>query len=357
MKKFFALMAVAFLGVMGLNAQTEAEQTTIDDGITKKWEFRFDGAYGTNFLEEINDTYGASKFEESTKVNVGVGYNFTENWYLGLGSGYSHNMGGKKNHYIPLLGDVTYRWNGKGGKWSFFVEGRGGYMLSVTDDQKLKTGENYTTPNGWMFDAQPGVYYRLKSNLDLKFSVGYMHFNPNNDTPDKMHCINALLVKLGMNIRKAPKMIARTEIEEAVAEPVAAPEPVVEPAPEPVKIVETTTPEQKQLGQREVVIYYNIRMHNILPEKDALLQEMAEFVKTHKTGMVVLKSYADKGTGNYQLNQMYSRNRMNEVKKHLIEKYGIPADKIDASYYGDTIQPFEENDLNRCSIITVFEVE
>lgn len=48
---------------------------------------------------------------------------------------------------------------------------------------------------------------------------------------------------------------------------------------------------------------------------------------------------------------------MNEVRKHLIEQYGINPDQIDASYYGDTVQPFEENDKNRCSIITVKEVE
>lgn len=354
MKKILALMAVASLGVMGLNAQNET--ASVDDGIAKKWEIRLDGTYGTDMKGTKDTKNGLLTSEESTKVNFGIGYNLTSNWYLGLASGYAHNMGGKKNHYMPLLGDVTYRWNSVGGKWSLFLEGRGGYMLSVGGEQTLKNGKKYEVPNGLMFDVQPGVYFRVRPNIDLKLSVGYMHFSPEDDTPDRMHCTNNLIAKLGVNFRSAPKAPVRTVIEEPVAPE---PEPVVvpEPKPEPVQIVETTTPEQKKLGEREVVIYYSIRKHNILPEKDALLQEMAEFVKTHKTSKIVLKSYADKGTGNYELNQMYSRNRMNEVKKHLVEQYGIPAEKIDASYYGDTVQPFAENDLNRCSIITVKEIE
>lgn len=354
MKKIFALMAIASLSVMSLNAQSETN--SVDDGIAKKWELRIDGAWGSNLRETKDTNNGVITAEESTKINFGIGYNFTSNWYLGLGSGYSHNMGGGKNHYMPLLGDVAYRWNGDGGKWSFFLEGRGGYMFSIGGERTLKNGRKYEAPNGLMFDVQPGVYYRVKPNIDLKLSVGYMHFNPEDDTPDIMHCTNNLVVKLGVNIRKAVKAPTRTVIEEPVVEEPKE-EVKVEETPAPVTIVETTTPEQRELGQREVVIYYSIRQHNILPEKDALLQEMAEFVKTHNTGMIILKSYADKGTGNYQLNQMYSRNRMNEVKKHLIDMYGIAEEKIDASYYGDTVQPFEENDLNRCSIITVKEIE
>lgn len=359
MKKFLALLAVATFGVMSLHAQTTEELVTVGDGIAKTWELRLDGAYEDN-LSGINDGKGLFVGEDGGMVNLGVGYNLDSNWYLGLASGFNLNAGRVHGidapKFIPLMLDVTRRWNGKGGKWSFFLEGRGGYAFSVSEDYKLRNGQMYEYPDAWMLDVQPGVYYRILPNLDLKFSVGYLHISPMEDTPDISRNTNAVVAKLGLNIRKAVKAPVRTEVEEA---PVVAPEPepVVAPAPEPVQIVETTTPEQKQLGEREVVIHYLIRKHNILPEKDALLEEMAEFVKTHKTSHIVLKSYADKGTGNYQLNQMYSRNRMNEVKKHLVEQYGIPADKIDASYYGDTVQPFAENDLNRCSIITVKEVE
>lgn len=361
MKKFLALLAVATFGVMSLHAQTAEPQEPVNDGIAKTWELRLNGDYEVSFWGS-GDPFGFVGCEDGSMVNIGVGYNFNSNWYLGIASGYNINMGVTEHvkyapKSIPLLLDVTRRWNGKGGKWSFFLEGRGGYMFSVAKDEVFSNGTVYKYPDAWMIDIQPGVYYRVRPNIDLKLSLGYLHIDPKDDTPDCCHNTNSLNIMLGVNFRKAVKAPVRTEVVEEAPVVAPEPEPVVAPAPEPVQIVETTTPEQKQLGEREVVIHYLIRKHNILPEKDALLEEMAEFVKTHKTSHIVLKSYADKGTGNYQLNQMYSRNRMNEVKKHLVEQYGIPAEKIDASYYGDTVQPFAENDLNRCSIITVKEVE
>jgi len=358
MKKLFALLALTLASLSFAQAD-EVTEVAVDDGIAKKWEFKFDGAYQGGFTGHDNTYFTIG--DDAAVFDLGVGYNFTSNWFLGVNSGYFYHAGhqdSKADNYIPLLADVVYRWNiGKTNKWSIFAEGRAGYLFSTRSDQQWGNQE-YELPNSGYFEVMPGLYYRVKPNIDLRFSVGYAYYNTADDEPlDLTHNQNTITVKLGMNFRSAPKMEVRsTPIEEPVATP--EPEPVVvTPEPEPVKIVETTTEEQKKLGEREVVIFYIIRKHNILPEKDALLQEMAEFTKTHKTSKIIVKSYADKGTGNYKLNQMYSRNRMNEVVKHLVEQYGISRDQIEASYYGDTVQPYEENDLNRCSIIVVKEIE
>lgn len=355
MKKFFTILALLITS-MPLVKATETE-TKVDDGISKKWEFKFDGSFSTTF--KGTDHESLTSGDDNLMFNIGGGYNFNSIIFLGLSTGFYPScglvLGGKisrANDYVPILADFVYRFD-LSDKWSFFAQARAGYLFSVADDSKLKDGSYYEYPNSGYLDLQPGIYYRFKKNIDLRLSVGYGYIMPANDVPDISRNENVFVAKLGMNIRKAPKVEIRTTL---VEEPVAEPEPVV-PEPEPVKIVETTTPEQKSLGEREVVIFYTIRKHNILPDKDALLMEMAQFTKTHKTSKIVLKSYADKGTGNYQLNQMYSRNRMNEVRKHLIEHYGINPDQIESSYYGDTVQPFEENDMNRCSIITVKEIE
>lgn len=341
---------------MPLVKATETE-TQVEDGISKKWEFKFDGAFSTTFKGPDHERITSG--DDNIMFNIGGGYNFNSNIFLGLSTGFYPSCGlvigskiSRANDYVPTLADFVYRFD-LSDKWSFFAQARAGYLFSVADDSKLKDGSYYEYPNSGYLDLQPGIYYRFKKNIDLRLSVGYGYIMPANDVPNISRNENIFVAKLGMNIRKATKEVLRTVIEEPVVEPV--PEPEVEPTP--VKVVETTTEEQRKLGEREVVIFYNIRMHNILPDKDALLMEMAEFTKTHKTSRIVLKSYADKGTGNYQLNQMYSRNRMNEVRKHLIEQYGINPDQIESSYYGDTVQPFEENDMNRCSIITVKEVE
>ena len=353
MTKKIALLAVALLGVLPVMAEDTVTEFE-GDGIAKKWELRLDAGIESSLGggKALFDVDGGALFE------LGVGYNLTSNWYLGLVSGFFYKAGKSSevdaNNTIPVLANLTYRWN-LGKKWSILADGRAGYLFSVKGVENFSGGKSYDYPNVTFLNVMPGVIYRVKPNIDLKFSFGYGYFltNDDEDEGDYMHSGNTLVAKVGMNFRKAPKPIVRvTPIEEPVVE-----EPVKEPEPEPVKVVETTTEVHRQLGERQVVIFYTKRMHNILPEKDLLLQEMAEFVKTHKTSKIVLKSYADKNTGNYEVNQTYSRERMEEVYKHLIEFYGIAPEQIEASYYGDTVQPFEVNDMNRCSIITVKEIE
>ncbi len=353
MTKKIALLAVALLGVLPVMAEDTVTEFE-GDGIAKKWELRLDAGI------ESSMSGGVALFDNDGGglLELGVGYNLTSNWYLGVVSGFFYKVGQSQdidaNSTIPVLANLTYRWN-LGKKWSIFADGRAGYLFSVKGVENLSGGKSYDYPNVTFLNVMPGVIYRVKPNIDLKLSFGYGYFltNDDEDEGDFMHSGNTLVAKVGMNFRKAPKPIVRvTPIEEPVVE-----EPVKEPEPEPVKVVETTTEVHRQLGERQVVIFYTKRMHNILPEKDLLLQEMAEFVKTHKTSKIVLKSYADKNTGNYEVNQTYSRERMEEVYKHLIEYYGIAPEQIEASYYGDTVQPFEVNDMNRCSIITVKEIE
>lgn len=353
MKRILSLLFVAFMCVLSVKAEDTVKEFE-GDGIAKKWELRLDAGIESSLGGGVAlfDRDGGALFE------LGLGYNLSSNWYLGVVSGFFYKVGRSEdidaNNTIPVLANLTYRWN-LGKKWSIFADGRAGYLFSVKGVENFSGGKSYDYPNVTFLNVMPGVIYRVKPNIDLKLSFGYGYFLTNDDEAegDYMHSGNTLVAKVGMNFRKAPKPIVRvTPIEEPVVE-----EPVKEPEPEPVKVVETTTEVHRQLGERQVVIFYTKRMHNILPEKDLLLQEMAEFVKTHKTSKIVLKSYADKNTGNYEVNQTYSRERMEEVYKHLIEYYGIAPEQIEASYYGDTIQPFEVNDMNRCSIITVKEIE
>lgn len=393
MKKTFALMAVASLGVMGY-AQTSAEiesqlaevQDQIvnyDDGITDKWEIRIDGAYGTNLRPKSGDTYGAFEYEESTKVNLGVGYNPTSHWYVGLGSGYAHNMGHRINHYVPVLADIAWRWNSDNEKWSVFLEGRGGYMLSVGGTQTLYNGQKYDCPNGLMFDVQPGLYYRLKRNIDLKFSVGYMHFNPFDDTPDRMHCTNNIIAKLGMNFRKAVKTPARSELlaqEESLKAQLLAAQEAEEAARQAALKAAQEEAARKAAAEAEaarkaaeaeaarlaaieaakhknLTLFYEIRLSDLTAEHNAQLDELVEWVNTRKIDKIVVKGYADRETGNPRLNEGYAKNRAEKVRKALIKKYKIDKSMIECSSYGDTEQPFNENIKNRCTIIVVNEID
>ena len=81
------------------------------------------------------------------------------------------------------------------------------------------------------------------------------------------------------------------------------------------------------------------------------MQRVADFMKKYKDARVKVVGYADKGTGNPKINQMYAERRAKECKDTLVKKYGCDASRIDIDSKGDTVQPFSENDKNRCVII------
>ncbi|MCR5131879.1 MAG: OmpA family protein [Prevotella sp.] len=143
---------------------------------------------------------------------------------------------------------------------------------------------------------------------------------------------------------------------EKKAEPVVVPEPipVVEPEPEPVpEPVVEKKPEPKVVTVKEQLheeIFYVICKSD--PEVGKRqMQKVADFMKRNPNAKVAVVGYADKGTGNPTLNIGYSKKRAENCKAELVETYGCDGSRISVDYKGDTVQPFDENDKNRCVII------
>ena len=65
---------------------------------------------------------------------------------------------------------------------------------------------------------------------------------------------------------------------------------------------------------------------------------------------MALCGYADRGTGNDQINDRLGRQRVEVVKNMLIKKYNIPADRITTDSKGAREQPFAINEQNRVTI-------
>ena len=101
-------------------------------------------------------------------------------------------------------------------------------------------------------------------------------------------------------------------------------------------------------GTATWTVFYKIRESDF--EADEQLAAIGAFLKDHRDCKVDIKSYADVETGNPKINMEYSRQRCEKAVKALTDA-GVPASSITSSYYGDTIQPFAENDKNRVSII------
>ena len=82
------------------------------------------------------------------------------------------------------------------------------------------------------------------------------------------------------------------------------------------------------------------------------IQKVAELMKTSDDAKFTITGYADKGTGTPSINKMYAKKRAEDVTDKLINKHGIDASRLTTDSKGDTVQPFAENDKNRCVIIT-----
>ena len=96
-------------------------------------------------------------------------------------------------------------------------------------------------------------------------------------------------------------------------------------------------------------VFYQIRESDFTADEQ--LAAIGAFLADHRECKIDIKSYADVQTGNPRINKMYSKLRSEKAVKALIDA-GVSQSQITANYYGDTVQPFAENDKNRVSIIT-----
>ena len=98
------------------------------------------------------------------------------------------------------------------------------------------------------------------------------------------------------------------------------------------------------------VIFFMPRKTDVNNEN--IIDEVVIWYNNHPDKTIYLRGYADKGTGNKQLNLQLSNMRVNNITDLLTRK-GVPADKIKTNAYGDSIQPFTESGRNRCAIIDI----
>ena len=96
-------------------------------------------------------------------------------------------------------------------------------------------------------------------------------------------------------------------------------------------------------------VFYQIRESDFTADEQ--LAAIGAFLADHRECKIDIKSYADVQTGNPRINMMYSKLRSEKAVKALLDA-GVNESQITANYYGDTVQPFAENDKNRVSIIT-----
>ena len=97
-------------------------------------------------------------------------------------------------------------------------------------------------------------------------------------------------------------------------------------------------------------LFYMIRETELDANKKEIIKKVADWCRNNPDKVVTIDGYADRGTGNPKINKEYAQQRAENVAKAL-QQEGIPASQLKVDSHGDTIQPFPENDKNRCVII------
>lgn len=98
------------------------------------------------------------------------------------------------------------------------------------------------------------------------------------------------------------------------------------------------------------VVYFRLNSAVVDANQMINIRNIAEYAKNN-TETITLVGHADRQTGTAEYNYKLSQRRAEAVKKILVEKYGISADRIKASWEGDRVQPYAENVWNRVVIM------
>ena len=357
--KFFAL-AIAMLGVSAAaNAQTFEKDyepyphlfVGVQGGVQNTFDTEFNNwktftptaslSFGSWFIPQVGarlhfngiwNKSGVDFLNESRDTH----YNYN---YLTSSADLLLNLCtifGKKDFYrvypYLVLGlGANYAWEGRG----------------RAEEEAAKYAANFPyadNDNRWAFNGRVGVGLDFPINklLSINIEGDLNHIVPGkksvfNDDLLQMTAQAGLTFKFGYKKKPAKEEVWETRIDTIWYDDIA------------------YTPRVED-GTITWNVFYKIRESDFNdPEVNdpaqAQLSAIGAFLKDHRECKVSIKSYADVQTGNPKINMGYSQQRSEKAVKALVEA-GVDPAIITAEYFGDTVQPFAENDKNRVSIIT-----
>lgn len=100
-------------------------------------------------------------------------------------------------------------------------------------------------------------------------------------------------------------------------------------------------------------VFFTLDSYVVRENQWLSIAKAAEYLLDNPKAKLRIAAYADKNTGNPTHNLKLSENRAKAVARVLVESFGINRNRIETEYYGDKVQPFEENDWNRVAIFVL----
>ena len=234
-------------------------------------------------------------------------------------------------------------------------------VFSWTDD---RYSHNFRL--GFMLEANVAKHWGVNVEVDMN-SLNDRFTAKRGSTYDwQMTAMLGVRYKFGFKKKPAPAPVVEPEPEPepepiVIPEPEPEPEPIVEPEPEPV-VVPEPEPEPEEVKnfvpeENTVDLFFQMSKTNIDESAASTLRIMGLWLNSRANSRVVVSGYADKGTGKPARNMMLSQQRAETVVNRLVEEYGFDRSKITVNAYGDTVQPYSENDKNRLVRIEAQTIE
>ena len=364
--KIRTLFCAALLG-MGTAAMAQATYEAADG---TKYEFKKHA-----FLDlqgGIQHTLGEAKTKDlfSPNVQLGLGYQFTPVFGARIQANAWQSKGGWNGYGNPAITkDYKYKYVAPGIDFMFNLSNLfcgwnpkrvfnvtaflgGGANVAFDNDEVNTIADDIKTDLGnyeleYLWDGtkvRPFGRAGLDLNFRLSDAVSLMVEGNANILSDKYNSKKAGnpdwyfngLLGLRINLGKAYAAVA----------------PVIVEKPKVYRTQRDSIFENKTVKVAELRrdVFFTINSITVSETEQLKIKDVADYLKKYPQAKVVVSGYADVGTGNAKINARLAAGRADIVVRDLKEKYGISEDRITYASYGDTVQPFEENDLNRVSI-------
>lgn len=380
MKKTILSLLLLAAGCFSASAQ----QATEKEVFNPHWYVQ--GQVGAQY------TLGEVKFGDliSPNAQIAVGYNFTKVWGARLTVGAWQSKGGIEKEFIHQANDIKYKWNyvaptlnatfnvtnaifgynpnrvvdfglfagvGANIAWNNKEANDARANAIVTQTLKDYNGNAYLTETvDYMEHIWDGTKARLVgqfgANIDFKVSkrvaLGLeVNCNIIGDQYNSKHAPNADWYFNGLaGVKVALGNTTKTEYIEPVKPVIIEKEKIVKvPVHDTVYVDKQIVPEKIRRD-----IFFTICKSDVTTAEMPKVEDVVAYLNKYPNAKVSVTGYADKGTGNAKVNVKYAKSRAEKVAKLLQSKFGISASRIIVDSKGDTVQPYEENDLNRVTI-------
>lgn len=215
----------------------------------------------------------------------------------------------------------------------------------TTDNRKWKMGWK----GGGMLD------FNISKNFSFNLEAGSNYIRPRSvGTYDKGRWWPYALA--GVTFKFGHKKVERempTILPVVREEPVVEEKPVVveQPKPQPKQPKPEPMPEPKKAPEQSVNnIFFTINSADIRGTEMGKINGIVDWANRHPEAQIMLTGYADRETGNPNINQGLSERRAKAVKQILLSK-GIAEGRITTDAKGDKVQPFSINEENRAVVV------